>query len=57
MKKILLAAAMVMAINLPVNATELPNVDLSGFQQTLARLLKVLLWLMVSYLNQSLKSL
>lgn len=40
MKKILLAAAMVMAMNLPVNATELPNVDLSGVPEDTCQIVK-----------------
>ena len=40
MKKILLAAAMVMAMNLPVNATELPNVDLSGVTEDTCQIVK-----------------
>ena len=40
MKKILLAAAMVMAMNLQVNATELPNVDLSGVPEDTCQIVK-----------------
>lgn len=40
MKKVLLAATMVMAMNLPVNATELPNVDLSGVPEDTCQIVK-----------------